>query len=70
MKKIHVFLEHPVDNPILVNEGEHVRADVQPLAMEQNPLGCGNNDEGSDNSNSGSEIIAIIMRIIIRITLR
>ena len=23
-EKIHVFLEHPVDNPILVDEGEHV----------------------------------------------
>ena len=54
-KEIHVFLEHPVDNPILVDEGEHVGADVQPLAVKQNPLGCGSNDEGSDNSNSGSE---------------
>ena len=44
-----------MDNPILVDEGEHVGVDVQPLAVEQNPLGCGSNDEGSDNSNSGSE---------------
>ena len=27
-EEIHVFLEHPVDNPILVDEGEHVGADV------------------------------------------
>ena len=54
-EEIYVFLEHPVDNPILVDEGEHVGADVQPLAVEQNLLGCGSNDEGSDNSNSGSE---------------
>ena len=59
-EEIHVFLEHPVDNPILVDEGEHVGADVQPLAVEQNLLGCGSNDdgsndEGSDNSNFGSE---------------
>ena len=54
-EEIHVFLEHPVDNPILVDEGEHVRVDVQPLAVEQNPLRCGSNDEGGDNSNSGSE---------------
>ena len=54
-EEIHVFLEHSMDNPILVDEGEHVRADVQPLAVEQNFLGCGSNDEGSDNSNSGSE---------------
>ena len=44
-----------MDNPILVDEGAHVGADVQPLAVEQNPLGCGSNDEGGDNSNSGSE---------------
>ena len=54
-EEIHVFLEHPVDNPILMDEGEHVGADVQPLAVEQNLLGCGNNDEGNDNGNSGSE---------------
>ena len=50
-EKIHVFLEHPVDNPILVDEGELVGADVQPLAMEQNPLGCGSNDEDNNNYN-------------------
>ena len=33
-EEIHVFLEHLVDNPILVDEGEHVGADVQPLAVE------------------------------------
>ena len=54
-EEIHVFLEHPVDNPILVDEGEHVGANVQPLAVEQNLLGYGSNDKGSDNSNSGSE---------------
>nr|POE45690.1 hypothetical protein CFP56_05579 [Quercus suber] len=40
-EEIHVFLEHPVDNPILVDECEHVGADVQPLAVEQNLLGHG-----------------------------
>ena len=59
-EEIHMFLEHPVDNPILVDEFEHVGADVQPLAVEQDLLGCGSNDDGSndegnDNSNSGSE---------------
>ena len=54
-EEIHVFLEYPVDNPILVDESEHVGADVQPLAVEQNLLGCGSNDEDSDNSNFGSE---------------
>nr|POE57348.1 hypothetical protein CFP56_23346 [Quercus suber] len=59
-EEIHVFLEHLVDNHILVDEGEHVRADVQPLAVEQNLLGYGSNgdgsnDKGSDNSTNGSE---------------
>ena len=54
-EEIRVFLEHPVDNPILVDEGEHIGADVQPLAVEQNPLGYGSNDEGSDNSSSSNE---------------
>ena len=59
-EEIHVFLKHPVYNPIVVDEGEHVGADVQPLAVEQNLLGCGSNDdgsndEGSDNSNFGGE---------------
>ena len=54
-EQIHVFLEHPVDNPILVDEGKHIGANVQPLAVEQNLLGYDSNDEGSDNSNSGSE---------------
>ena len=37
-EEIHVFSKHPVDNPILVDEGEHVGANVQPWAVEQNPL--------------------------------
>nr|POE91828.1 hypothetical protein CFP56_64045 [Quercus suber] len=54
-EEIHVFLEHLVDNPILVDESEHVGTDVQPLAVEQNLLRYGSNDEGSDNSTKGSE---------------
>ena len=27
-EEIHVFLEHSVDNPILVDEGQHIGADV------------------------------------------
>ena len=33
-EEIYVFLEHPVDSPILVDECEHVGADVQPLVVE------------------------------------
>nr|POE62461.1 hypothetical protein CFP56_26392 [Quercus suber] len=59
-EEIHVFLEHLVDNPILVDEGEHVGADVQLLAVEQNLLehgsnDDGSNDQGSDDNANGSE---------------
>ena len=53
--EIHVFLEHPMDNPILVDEGEHVGADVQPLAVKQNPLGCGSNDEDNNSYNEDND---------------
>ena len=49
---------------------EHVGADVQPLTVEQNLLGCGSNDEGSDIVILVVKIITIIMRIIMRITLK
>ena len=55
-EEIHVFLEHPVDNLILVDEGELVGADVQPLPVEQNPLGCGSNDEDNDEDNNEDHI--------------
>ena len=34
-EEIHMFVEHPVDDPILVDEGEDIGEDVQPLAVEQ-----------------------------------
>ena len=34
-EEIHMFVEHPVDDPILVDEGENIGEDVQPLAVEQ-----------------------------------
>ena len=32
-EEIHVFVEQPVDDSILVNEVEDIREDVQPLAV-------------------------------------
>ena len=32
-EEIHVFVEHPVDDSILVNEVKDIREDVQPLAV-------------------------------------
>ena len=34
-EEIHMFVEHPIDDPILVDEGENIGEDVQPLAVEQ-----------------------------------
>ena len=34
-EEIHMFVEHPVDDPILVDEVENIGEDVQPLAVEQ-----------------------------------
>ena len=38
-EEIHVYVEHPIDDPILVDEGEDVSEGVQPLAVEQGPVG-------------------------------
>ena len=32
---IHVYVEHPIHDPILVDEGQDVSEGVQPLALEQ-----------------------------------
>ena len=34
-EEIHMFVEHPVDDPILVDEGENIGEDVQLLVVEQ-----------------------------------
>ena len=59
-EKIHVFVEHLVDDPILVDEGEDIGEDMQPLVVKQNLLGYydddGNDDDGSadaDNDENG-----------------
>ena len=52
-EEIHVYVEHPIDNPILVDEGEDVSEGVQPLAMEQGPMGYysdGSDDDDYDGS--------------------
>ena len=37
-KEIHVYVEHPIDDPLLVDEGEDVSQGVQLLAVEQDPM--------------------------------
>ena len=52
-EEIHVYVEHLVDDLILVDEGEDIGEDVQPLAMEQYLIGYYNGDgsEHDDHDN-------------------
>ena len=55
-EKIHVFVEHLVDDPIPVDEGEDIGEDMQPLVVKQNLLGYydddGNDDDGSEDADN------------------
>ena len=44
---IHVYVEHPIHDPILVDEGQDVGEGVQPLALEQDFTGYYDNDDSS-----------------------
>ena len=46
---IHVYVEHPIHEPILVDEGEDASEGVQPLALEQDFTGYYDNDDGSED---------------------
>ena len=58
-EEIHVFVKHPVDDPILVDEGKDIREDVQTWAVEQNLLGYydddGSDDDGSEDANNDED---------------
>ena len=49
-EEIHVFVEHPVDDHILVNEHEDVDEDLQPLVVEVDLIDSYDGD-GSDHAN-------------------
>nr|POE91190.1 hypothetical protein CFP56_37796 [Quercus suber] len=53
-EEIHVYVEYPIDNPILVDEGEDVSEGVQPLAVEQGPMGY-YSDYSDDDDHDGGE---------------
>ena len=53
-EEIHVYVEHPINDPILVDEGEDVSEGVQPLAMEQGPMGY-YSDGSDDDDHDGGE---------------
>nr|POE44759.1 hypothetical protein CFP56_77109 [Quercus suber] len=54
---IHVYVEHPIHEPILVNEGKNAGEGVQPLALEQDFTGYYDNDDESehDEDDDGDE---------------
>ena len=51
-KEIHVYVEHPVHDPILVYVGKDVGKGVQPLAMEQDHIGYYDNDNSNYSDDS------------------
>jgi len=58
-EEIHVFVKHLVDDLTLVDEGEDIGEDMQPLAVEQNLLGYydddGNNGDGSEDADNDED---------------
>ena len=56
-EEIHVYVEHPIDNPILVDEQVDVSEGVQPLAVEQGPMGDGS-DGNDDDDHDGSDFFS------------
>ena len=46
---IHVYVEYPIHDPILVDEGQDAGEGVQPLALEQDFTGYYDNDDGSED---------------------
>ena len=59
-EEIHVYVEHPIDDPILVDEGEDVNEGVQPLAVEQGPMGyySDGSDGSDDDDHDGSDFFS------------
>ena len=56
-EEIHVYVEHSIDDPILVDEGKDVGEDVQPLAVEQDLIGDydGDDSEHDSDDHDGSD---------------
>ena len=68
-EEIHVYVEHPIDNPILVDE-EDVSEGVQPLAVEQGPMGY-YSDYSDDDDHDGVNftVFMIVMTCMLMIKL-
>ena len=46
---IHVYVEHPIHDPILVDKGQDASESVQPLVLEQDFTGYYDNDDGNEH---------------------
>ena len=46
---VHVYVEHPVHDPILVDEGQNVGKGMQPLALEKDFTGYYDNVDGNEH---------------------
>ena len=51
-EEIHVYVEHPVDDPILVDKGEDVGEGVQSLTVEQDIISYYDNDDSNYSDDS------------------
>ena len=49
-EEIHMYVEHPVDDLILIDEGKDIGEDVQPLAVEQDLIGDYDGDDSEHDS--------------------
>ncbi|XP_023883718.1 uncharacterized protein LOC111996006 [Quercus suber] len=56
-EEIHVYVEHPIDDPILVDEGKDVSESMQPLAVEQGLMGY-YSDGSDDDDHDGGEFFS------------
>ena len=56
-EEIHVYVKHPIDDPILVDEGKDVNEGMQPLAVEQGPMGY-YSDGSDDDDHDGSDFFS------------
>ena len=59
---IHVYVEHPIHDPILVDEGQDVGEGVQPL--EQDFTGFYDNDDGSEHDDHDGDDFTIFMIVM------
>nr|POF24620.1 hypothetical protein CFP56_61035 [Quercus suber] len=64
-EEIHVYVEHPINDHILVDEGEDVSEGMQPLAVEQGPMGYYSDySDGSDDDDHDGVNLTVFMIVM------